>query len=562
MTKKYVLFCLILGCYLQSISQSYPKNDFVAPLNIPLYLAGVFGECRATHFHAGIDIKTNQVEGLPIFSIGDGYVSRIKVSAFGYGNALYITHPNGYTSVYGHLQSFREDIARYVKQKQYEQETFEIDICPLNHELKCKKGEQVAKSGNTGGSSGPHLHFEIRDSFENTINPQLFGIKIIDNIAPTVTGIAIYNQGKDRFNTVPIILSTKLKSTYFAPYKDTVLLNSDAISFGLEAVDKMNNSTGNNGLYEVELKIDDISYYKFQMNKFHFDETRNVLAYIDQKIKSMFSRNFQRCYTLPNQYFTPQKNKNINRGIYYLDDEACHLVTIYVKDFQQNTSLLKFYVKKDYASTAYKNLSYPYLRVIYPNKDYSYEMGDVSMKIGTKALFDTTYINIQKTNSNSISDVYTIGKATDDFMVPIELGLRVKNIPSSLLDKVILLEKSSGTKNCGGIYENGFVVGKTKSFGLFSLAIDTTAPKITPINITSNKIMTKESAIKIAMADNLSGIKYYDGFIDGHWVLFENSGSVLRYKFDMPMTNTTHDLKLEVIDERSNKAVYSVKFIY
>ena len=109
MTKKYVLFCLILYSYLQSIAQPYPKNDFVAPLNIPLYLAGVFGECRATHFHAGIDIKTNQVEGLPIFSIGDGYVSRIKVSAFGYGNALYITHPNGYTSVYGHLQSFRED---------------------------------------------------------------------------------------------------------------------------------------------------------------------------------------------------------------------------------------------------------------------------------------------------------------------------------------------------------------------------------------------------------------------------------------------------------------------
>jgi hypothetical protein len=189
-------------------------------------------------------------------------------------------------------------------------------------------------------------------------------------------------------------------------------------------------------------------------------------------------------------------------------------------------------------------------------------MGDVSMKIGTKALFDTTYINIQKTNSNSISDVYTIGKATDYFMVPIELGLRVKNIPSSLLDKVILLEKSSGTKNCGGIYENGFVVGKTKSFGLFSLALDTTAPKITPINITSNKIMTKESAIKIAMADNLSGIKYYDGFIDGDWVLFENTGSVLRYKFDMPMTNTTHDLKLEVIDERSNKAVYNTKFVY
>ena len=559
--KNLILIPIILfslSCY----AQNYPSSDFVPPLNIPLYLAGVFGECRATHFHAGIDIKTNQVEGLPVLSIGDGYVSRIKVSAFGYGNALYITHPNGYTSVYGHLQSYRDDIAKYIKAKQYEQQTFEIDISLSPNEILCRKGEQVAKSGNTGGSSGPHLHFEIRDKEENTINPQLFGIKIIDNIAPTITGVAIYNEDKDRFNTVPFILNTKFKTNYYAPLKDTVLVNSDAIALGIEAVDKMNNSTGNNGLYDVLLKVDGLEYYHFTMNKFQFDESRNVLAYVDQKIKSIFSRNFQRCHILPNQSFTPQKNKNINRGIYYINDEQYHLVTIRVRDFQQNTSFLNFYIRKDYTASTFKKISYPYQCVFYPQKNYNYSIGDAVIRISEKALFDTTYVNVQNTSTSFVSEVYTIGKTTDDFMVPIEIGLKVKNVPASLYSKCVLIDKSSGVTSCGGIYENGYVFGKTKSFGVFSLAIDTTVPRIVPINISANKIMSKESAIKLSIGDNLSGVKDYDGYIDGEWVLFKNSGSVLRYEFDFPATQTKHTLKFEVVDDRQNKNTYQVSFIY
>lgn len=556
-----MLFLLLCNGFAIS-AQTYPTKDFVPPLNIPLYLAGVFGECRATHFHAGIDIKTNQVEGLPVFSIGDGYVSRIKISAFGYGNALYITHTNGYTSVYGHLQSFREDIAKYVKAKQFEQQTFEIDIALEPNEIPCRKGEQVAKSGNTGGSSGPHLHFEIRDKEENTINPQLFGIKIIDNIAPSVSGLAIYNEDKDRFNTVPIILNTKLKDGFYAPFKDTVLVNSEAIAFGIEAVDKMNNSSGNNGLYEIVMKVDGIEYYHFTMSKFHFDESRNVLAYVDQKIKSMFSRNFQRCHILPNQSFTPQKNKNINRGIYYLQDEQYHLVSMRISDFQQNSSFLNFYVRKDYTASSFKKINYPYQSVFYPQKKYTYSIGDAMIRISEKALFDTTYVNVQNNSTSFASEIYTIGKNTDDFMVPIEIGLKVKNVPASLYSKCVLVDKSSGTVSCGGVYEEGYVYGKAKSFGIFSLALDTTAPRIVPINISSNKIMSKESAIKISIGDNLSGIKDYDGYIDGKWVLFENTGSVLRYKFDFPATQSTHTLKLEVIDDRKNKNIYQVNFIY
>lgn len=561
---KYSHYLLLLILFGTSISaQNYPTKDFVPPMHIPLYLAGVFGECRPTHFHAGMDIKTNQVEGLPVFSIGDGYVSRIKVSAFGYGNALYITHTNGYTSVYGHLQSFRADIAAYVKQKQYEKETYEIDLELAPNTIICKKDEQVAKSGNTGGSSGPHLHFEIRDKEENALNPQLFGIKIIDNIAPSISGVAIYNEDMDRFATVPIILNTKLKGTYFAPIKDTILLNSDAIAFGVEAIDRMNNSAGNNGLYEIQVKIDGQELYHFTMNKFHFDETRNVLAYIDQKIKSVFSRNFQRCHVLPNQYFTPQKNNSINRGIYTIKDEAYHLVSIVVKDFQQNSSEAKFYVRKDYTTTVFKRLKYTNQTAFYAAKKYDYKTGEARIIIPESALFDTTYVIIQNNSTSFCSEIYTIGKPIDAFMVPIEIGIKVKNVAPAYYNKCILVEKSSGkTVVCGGRYEEGYIIGKTKNFGVFSIAIDTTAPRVIPLNISANKVMNAETFIRISMSDNLSGIKDYDAYIDGKWVLFENSGNVLKYKFDLPISHSEHKLELHVKDERMNENVYEVRFIY
>ncbi|NND10141.1 MAG: M23 family metallopeptidase, partial [Flavobacteriaceae bacterium] len=162
-----ILGVVFLLCHSFGIAQSkYPQDYFRKPLDIPLVLSGTFAELRSNHFHSGLDIKTKQREGLKVYASAPGYVSRIKISHWGYGKALYITHPNGYTSVYAHLQKFSEKIEEYVKEKQYEKESFTLELFPSAEELQIESDEIVAFSGNTGGSGGPHLHFEIRDNKE------------------------------------------------------------------------------------------------------------------------------------------------------------------------------------------------------------------------------------------------------------------------------------------------------------------------------------------------------------------------------------------------------------
>jgi murein DD-endopeptidase MepM/ murein hydrolase activator NlpD len=189
MKKFLLLFLISVSVYAQS---EYPQDYFRNPLDIPIVLSGTFGELRSSHFHSGLDIKTKQQEGLRVYAAAEGYVSRIKISHFGYGKALYITHPNGYTTVYGHLQKLSDRLERYIKNCQYDKESFEVEVFPTPDELPVEKNEIVAYSGNTGGSGGPHLHFEVRDNAERPLNPMLFGITAKDSKAPLVLGVYAY----------------------------------------------------------------------------------------------------------------------------------------------------------------------------------------------------------------------------------------------------------------------------------------------------------------------------------------------------------------------------------
>ena len=269
--KNKVWIVLALCCSLWSRGQNGgPETNFQSPLDIPLILSGTFGELRSNHFHAGIDIKTQQRQGLPVYAVEDGTVSRIKISHWGYGKALYIAHPNGYTSVYAHLQKFGPEIEAYVKKLQYEKQRYEVEVFPQYGELTVSKGDTVAYSGNTGGSSGPHLHFEIRNSMdEKPTNPLLYGFSVRDATNPNITGLFAYplsdsaqvNQSQKR---IEIPFSRQADGTYLAE----PVTASGLIGFGIETYDRQDLAANKNGVYRVEQRVNGKTYTDMDFKAF------------------------------------------------------------------------------------------------------------------------------------------------------------------------------------------------------------------------------------------------------------------------------------------------------
>jgi murein DD-endopeptidase MepM/ murein hydrolase activator NlpD len=291
-----------LLCTLAAFGQkNYPK-DFRLPLDIPMQLSGNFGELRPNHFHAGFDFKTNQREGLNVYAVFDGYVSRIKISTYGYGKAIYITHPNGFTTVYGHLQRAVGTIEDKIKEAQYKEESYEVELFLKPGELVVKKGDIIALSGNTGGSEGPHLHFEFRETAtEKIVNPFFFGYDqfIKDTKKPIVTSLMVYPLDAESVanrSQRPINLGLSLQ-------KDGTFISEKVqargkIGFGINAYDLDDASYNANGTYKTSLISNGKTLFNYQFDEMSFEEGRFINAMIDynryKKLKSRVQKLFMK----------------------------------------------------------------------------------------------------------------------------------------------------------------------------------------------------------------------------------------------------------------------------
>ena len=312
-------------------------------MDTPFVLLGTFGEIRKNHFHSGIDISTNQLEGKPVFAAADGFVSRIKISNGGFGKAIYVSHPNGFVTVYGHLKKFNKLIQAYVIKAQYEKQSYEIELYPTVAELNVKKREVIAFSGNSGDSDGPHLHFEIRDrKTEEPINPFHFGLRVNDTIPPVISNFRIFSvPGSGVLKNTDTAATFNILKTIPGYSLRTIepIRVFGKIGFGIETTDYQQSSEAILGIYSVTLKVDDAVIYQYKMDRINFNDMRYVNAHIDYRMKIRENRSILRCFRLPGNHLSIY-SKAIKEGYFNFFNDSTYELEIRVADFNGNQSIL------------------------------------------------------------------------------------------------------------------------------------------------------------------------------------------------------------------------------
>jgi len=549
------------------------KTAFHPPLKIPMYLSGNFGEIRTDHFHSGIDIKTQGVIGHPVYSVEDGYVSRIKVQANGYGKSIYITHPSGYTSVYGHLDRYRDDIAVYVKNVQYRRKSHGVDLYLDAETFPLSRGELIAFSGNTGGSSGPHLHFEIRTAAnQHPTNVLSYGFDIEDRVAPRFHSLFIYalDEGSQINGSEQKFSSGVLKDNgvYTIPW-GTKLEAGGMLGISVEVFDYLNGASNRCGVYSLELYLDKRLRYRHVMDEFSFNETRYINAHIDYEERIRNGTRAHRLHRLPNDRLRIYDHLE-GDGELVINENRVYQVLILARDVAGNESELSFKISGSEAGELSRSQDAPKELLMRYNESNRFEKDPVSVSIPKNALYRDmafTY-EILPAEQGSLTDFYHIGSEEVPVHTRYNLSIKAEGVEPALRKKLLLvtLDEEGMIDEAGGEYKDGRVSSSLRNFGKFAIGIDTIPPEIKTVGGEINGNMTGRKNLKFLISDELSGIDKYEGYIDDRWVLFEYDmkNDLLIHEFDSDILtpNNTHELELYVTDSRGNASLYRKTFTW
>jgi len=555
-----IIFLLILFGNVVFGQKDIPTDYFSNPIEIPLVLSGNFGELRSNHFHSGLDIKTQQKEGIPIYAPADGYVSRIKVSLYGYGKALYIKHPNGYNTVYAHLQKYEGAIQEYVKEQQYQKESFTLELFPEANQFLVKKGALIGYTGNSGSSGGPHLHFEIRDASSRPMNPMLFGIDIPDTKKPIINSVFAYPLSEDaQINQSQNSVKLRLILQKDGSYRSENISAFGKIGFGISAHDQQNGASNKNGVYKIKTSCNGKEKFEVNFEKFSFAETRYLNRYIDY---GYFKNNRSRVQKLFRQPNNPLSiiNGEDQQGCIVIEDSLTSTYTIEVSDFKGNSILISIPIKGERLEILKPREDTKTDDFLFSDQGNSITKGKFSVYIPANSLYENTYLDIKVQGDTLMlhKDVIPLHKS-------MTITADISNYTDVDKDKLFI-----GRLNYKGIpYYNSTnrkgdkLTAYTKIFGEYVLVSDTTKPSIKPINFSNKKWITKNKTLKIKINDKLSGVSSYRATINGKFILMEYNykKDVLTYDFDDHIiSESENNLKLIVVDNVGNNATFEATF--
>ena len=551
---KIKLICFIVVIHTAFFLWGQNKTDFVSPLDIPFSLSGTFGEPRSTHFHAGIDIKTQGKEGWEVKSIAPGHISRIRVSLGGYGKALYLDHPDQTSSVYAHLKKFAPKIEAYIKSIQYKKQSYTLHEFPKKGEFAISAGEVIGYSGNTGSSSGPHLHFEIRDTdSQKPLNPLLFNLPIKDSQRPQIQELFLFYPQKN--NALMHSEFVSLKKVNDSTYHTHLIKSYGKIGLGLKMFDRQDLSYSRNGIYKARVEINGKTIVRYEFDQLDYSDSKKLLVNLDyptfikkrSKILKLFFQN--------HKPLTFMKYLN-NEGLFNIELGKSYLVKVIIEDFSGNSSYIEIYIDGTKKKIPNKKLEG---KLIEPRLDYTLTLNDKELYFPKKTFFENAIIQIEEAK-NSIS----IGPNLFPFDNPYEIQFKTNQEDSIKLRQTFIAKKTE--KKISFLPTNldkGYWKTKVKDMGNFTLARDSVAPKISPSNFRPNQWLSKLKYIKVNISDDFSGIKSYRGTINGKWVLFEYEPKrkLLTYDFsDKVFDQAKHELELEVEDNVGNKSIYKTIF--
>lgn len=548
MKYSYILFLSFFCFAFNSIAQNTNEFDYHPPLAIPQILASNFGELRPNHFHMGIDFKTNGRIGYNLYSVEEGFVSRIKVSPYGYGKAVYIDHPNGVTSVYAHCSEFKGQLDSIVRHTQQLEQNFAVEIFPKKNEIRVSKGQIIAISGNTGGSTAPHLHFELRDTkTEAALNPLVYGFDIADSRKPEIRGVKIYSLTKDGYRHNKSIKRTAIKSgsTYTVSNNSITipanyLTASGGIGFAFDVIDRLDAANNTCGLYGSYLLINGDTLFGQETNRVPFESTRFVNSHKDYDEYSMNRKKFHKSFRTAENDLPIYTVKDL--GILKAKPGDQFEIKYVAYDPKGNTSIMTFNVNISAGVISNKDSIATDLSYLQPSESMLVEQNKTHVEFGICTTYEPISIDGER-----------IDRSIGDPNLPIQNAYRINIIYDGVKDGKHYIEMitAKGRKKALNVnYEGRLITCESKYFGTYKLKRDTIAPSVAPVSIGS---VTTRSSLSWQISDNASGLDDYDLFIDDKWYLVEYEYKTGRITFTRDANfKGTKELVLKVIDSCGN----------
>jgi len=566
----WICLFLALSSLPSSGQQAGKVKAFSPPIDIPILLTSNYGEIRSAHFHAGVDMLVDPDN--KVYAVKEGYISRISVTLNGYGKALYIAHPEGYTSVYGHLNAFSPEVEKYVKDQQYQKRRYVVDLYPEAGKFPVQQGQHIALSGNTGYSFGAHLHFEIRDSRgEIPLNVLKFGFPVADNRRPRINCLGIYplsSQARVADSASRIIIPLKNNSERIVIAEPIRVWGK--IGFGIETYDYLDGRENACSPLSVSLMVDDKSVSSFELDRIPFHKSSYVNSHIDYAEKVNSGRKIQKLWLDPNNKLGIYSSV-VNRGICEFTDSLVHQVVIKVKDVAGNQTTLHFMVVGYFHDDTLRvKPDLKRVAAFYYDSLNVYETHDVRIAIPRDALF--TNIDFQYKTEKAADTLFSDLHCIHDEGTPVRgsyiISVKPVNMPLSLTSKamLVMIDRQNKISGQGGTYAKGFVTTRTGTFGRFAVAVDSIPPEIRPVSFVSKNRYAQNQVISFQISDNLSGISTYNGYIDGNWALFEYDAKndLLFYRLDASRLaqNQEHSLELVITDKKDNIRKFKGRFYY